>query len=201
VRLRRKWFKIARRERHVSADQVPKFMAAVRKLENPIQRDYLLLLLYTGMRREEAAGLTWQDIDFSAKVIRLPALTTKAKRKLDLPMSDFVFKMLKDRRDLGESGYVFPASSERGYIAEPKHPLGIIAEETGISISAHDLRRTFVKAAVSAGIHPYVLKCLLNHSVGENGDVTAGYVVLNENDLREPAQKVADQLRRWCKAR
>jgi integrase len=200
AKLKKKWFKVPRRERHVSADQLPKFAAAVKGLQNPIARDYLLTLLYTGMRRTECAGLTWQDIDFAAKTIRLPALKTKAKRKLDLPMSDVVYKMLKARREFGDAEFVFPANSRSGCIAEPKHFLGIVAAETGIAVSVHDLRRTFAKAAVAAGIHTLQLKALMNHAVGES-DVTAGYVVLSENDLREPAQRVADQIKKWSRIR
>jgi integrase len=131
-------------------------------------------------------------------VIRFPALRTKAKRKLDLPMSDVVFKLLKARRDLGDAHFVFPAHGKRGHISEPKHPLGLIAAATGIDVSAHDLRRSFAKAATAAGIHTLYLKALLNHAVGES-DVTAGYVILSENDLREPAQRVANVLKKWCK--
>jgi integrase len=199
VRLRRKWFKIARRERHVSADDLPRFVAAVKKLENEIARDYILLLLFTGLRREEAASLTWIDIDFATKVIRLPANRTKPGRRLDLPMSDFVYAMLKARREIGNDHFVFPAWSEGGYIASPKHHFELIAEETGIEVSPHDLRRTFAKAAIAAGIHTLHLKAMLNHSIGENGDVTVGYIVLDENDLREPAQKVADKIKKWSK--
>jgi hypothetical protein len=40
----------------------------------------------------------------------------------------------------------------------------------------------------------------MNHSAVQR-DVTAGYVELTENDLREPAQRVADLLKKWCRAR
>jgi integrase len=198
VRLRRQWFKVPRRERHVSADQLPKFYNAVVRLENPVQRDYLLLLLFTGLRRAEAASLTWQDVDFTAKVIRFPALRTKAKRKLDLPMSDVVYKMLEARRKLGNAGFVFPAHGKKGHIASPKHPFELVDKASGIRVSPHDLRRTFAKAATAAGIHTLYIKALLNHAVGES-DVTAGYVILSENDLREPMQRTANVLKKWCK--
>jgi len=198
VRLRRQWFKVLRRERHVTADQLPKFFTAVKNLPNEVHRDYVLLLLFTGLRSKEAASLTWQDVDFTAKTIRFPALRTKAKRKLDLPMSDFVFKLLKTRRELGDAGFVFPAHGKTGHIASPKHPFELIASESGIRVSPHDLRRTFAKAAIFANIHTLYIKALLNHAVGES-DVTAGYIILSENDLREPAQRVADVLKGWCK--
>jgi integrase len=114
-------------------------------------------------------------------------------------MSDVVYKMLRERREIGNDHFVFPAWSERGYIASPKHHFELIAEATGIKVSCHDLRRSFSKAAIAAGIHTLHLKALLNHAVGENGGVTEGYIVFDENDLREPVQKVADQIKKWSK--
>ena len=95
---------------------------------------------------------------------------------------------------------MFPANSRSGHISEPKHPMSLIASATNISNSAHDFRRTFSNAATAAGVHGIHIKALLNHALGKN-DVTEGYIILSENDLREPMQKVTDQLKRWCKIR
>jgi integrase len=66
------------------------------------------------MRRGEAAALRWDDVDFGLGAIRLPAARTKAGRKLDLPMTDFVRSALAARQLIGRdaSGFVFPANSE-----------------------------------------------------------------------------------------
>ena len=67
-------------------------------------------------------------------------------------------------------------------------------------MSAHDLRRTYANAAISAGVHTVVIKAMLNHAVPQ-GDVTVGCaykVPWSENDLREPVQRVADCLKKWC---
>ena len=48
------------------------FYRAVMELENPVARDYLLLLLFTGLRRTEAARLTWADVDLPAKSFAFP---------------------------------------------------------------------------------------------------------------------------------
>jgi len=73
VRLKRRWFPVQRREGMVRADDLPRFYAAVMGLENQVQRDYILLLLFTGLRRREASGLRWSDIDFASKTIRISA--------------------------------------------------------------------------------------------------------------------------------
>ena len=186
------------RERLVKADDLKKFYTAVMKLPNPVARDYLLLILFTGLRRSEAAGLTWDDVDFSARVIRVRASATKARRKLDLPMSSFVLALLEARRRIGNTNWIFPANSESGHISEPKYPLDLIRAETGIEVSVHDLRRTFITAAESTNMSAYALKALVNHVIDDNGDVTAGYIQMTTERLREPAQRVCDQLMEWC---
>ena len=67
-----------------------------------------------------------------------------------------------------------------------------IAEASGVSVSAHDLRRTYITLAESCDISPLALKGLLNHALG--GDVTSGYIVMSTERLREPAQRVCDRL-------
>jgi len=198
-RLRRAWFRSPqknRRERRVRSEQLPAFHKAVSALEGTTARDYVLLLLYTGLRREEAASLRWTDVDFTQKVIRIPATRTKAGRKLDLPMSDLVHDLLVARRAKGKEEYVFPSDSVKGYIAEPRYPLGEVAKVTGIYVSAHDLRRTFIGIAEATDMSAYALKALVNHAAG--GDVTAGYLGMGIERLREPAQRVADLIKELC---
>lgn len=204
-RLKRQWFAVERRERLVRTDELPAFYAAVDGLPSRTHRDYLLLLLATGLRRNEAAALRWEpvdkrappEVDFGARVIRLPAKRTKAGRKLDLPMSSFVRDLLVARRALGNDGdYVFGADSKSGHIEEPKFPLAQVAKASGVVVSAHDLRRTFVTIAESADISPMALKALVNHALGN--DVTAGYVQMTTERLREPAQRVCDKLMVLC---
>ena len=196
VKLGRSWFDVPRRTRLIRADELPAFYAALMALPNPVQRDYLLLLLFTGLRRREAAGLRWADIDLAGRIIRVPAASTKTGEKLDLPMSTFVRDLLVARRAIGNGEFVFPADGESGHIEEPKYPLGLVAAATGIKISAHDLRRTYITVAESSDISPIALKALVNHSLGD--DVTSGYIVMTVDRLREPAQKVCDRMVELC---
>jgi integrase len=196
VRLRKQWFDVPRREGLVKANDLPAFYAAVIGLSNTVARDYLLLLLFTGLRRREAASLRWADVDLAGRVIRIPAARTKAGRKLDLPMSDVVRNLMVARRAIGDGRFVFMANSKSGHIEEPKFALQDVAAACGVKVTVHDLRRTFITVAESCDISPLALKALANHATGN--DVTAGYVQMTTERLREPAQKVADKLKELC---
>jgi integrase len=196
VKLKKQWFKVKRRARLVKADDLKKFYDSVMALKNPVARDYLRLLLYTGLRRREAAGLTWQNVDFRARVIRVPASSTKSGEKLDLPMSDLVHDLLVSRRAVGNAKFIFPANSAVGHISEPKFALAEVATACGVTVSVHDLRRTFISTAESCDLSPLALKCLVNHAIPN--DVTSGYVVMSTERLRVAGQRVADRLKELC---
>ena len=53
----------------------------------------------------------------------------------------------------------------------------------------HDLRRTFATTAEHLDVGSYKLKRLMNHSTGR-GDVTAGYIILTAETLRQSAEKI-----------
>jgi integrase len=198
VRLRKAWFNVQARETFLSGDQLPAFYAALNDIANQVQADYLRLVLFTGLRRGSAGALRWEQVDFASRVIRLPAVQMKGgKRRLDLPMSDYVRDLLVARRALGnDGGFVFPADSRSRHIEEPREALDRVREMTGIGITCHDLRRTYATHAEEADISVMALKALVNHTIG--GDVTENYVRLTVDRLREPAQRVCDRLKMLC---
>jgi integrase len=175
VRIRKgEWHKVAPRRNPIAAEELKDFYVAVNKLPD-MGRDYLLLLLFTGMRRKEAAALTWEEVDFKERLIRLPAASVKSGRPLDLPMSDFVRDLLVARRQLGNAKFVFPGShSASGYIENAQLWIKAVKASTGLEFSLHDLRRTFVTIAESTDISVHALKALVNHSLGSG--VTESYI-------------------------
>jgi integrase len=196
-KLRKRWYEKARRTRHVAPAQLPAFYAATRTLRNEVVRDYLTLLLLTGLRKTEAANLRWDWVDLAAGIIRLPAQVTKGKRALDLPMSTHVRDLLVRRRTAGDSGpHVFPG---RGRVTAAGKALREVAAATGILVSPHDLRRTFASvAADTPDVSWLAIKLLLNHTT--QGDVTAGYVQISTEQLRAHAQRVTDRMLALCGA-
>jgi len=65
-------------------------------------RDYLLLVLFPGLRREEAARLTWDNVDLKARTLTV----TDAKNNQDhtLPLSDFLYELLARRKESATNG-------------------------------------------------------------------------------------------------
>jgi integrase len=194
--LERQFFAENERTRMVRFEDMAKFYAAVDALPNKVQADFLKLLMFTGMRRNEAASLRWEDIDFVTKVIRVPAANTKSGRKLDLPMTDFVHDILVARRSIGKAEFVFTSNSACGHITEPEKVFDRIAEQCGIRVSCHDFRRGYLTIAATCGVQSMILKALANHAVG--GDITSRYVQIGIEDLRKPAQLIADKLKQLC---
>lgn len=180
------WYPEKRRRTYIKPHQLQPWWEAVNSLKNETQRDFLLFLLFTGLRRGEAASIQWQDIDFADKTFIIRR--TKNGDPLTLPMGDFLFGLFQSRRQKDPNGtFVFPGPGKEGYLVEPKKSIYKVVGETGIKFTCHDLRRTFITIAESLDISSYALKRLINHRIN---DVTGGYIILDAERLRSPVYKI-----------
>lgn len=186
----RVWYPERRRRGAVAAHQLPAWWAAVMD-EPEYSRDFLILALFTGMRRNEVARLRWEQIDLPERALHIPK--TKNGDPLDLPLSDFIVELLRDRKArAGSSPWVFASNGRTGHIVETKKFTSRVAERSGVAFTLHDLRRTFITIAESLDIPHYALKRLLNHRL--SGDVTAGYIVSDVERLRAPVAAVSNRI-------
>lgn len=195
----RAWYRIDRKQTVIKTHELPAWYDAVMNVKDErssgkssILRDYFLLLIFTGLRRQEAIELTWDKIDFLGKTITIT--DTKNHHTHVLPLSDFLFELLKNRKAMSDPDiqYVFPGNGKTGYNVEPRKVMNKIIEQSGVTFTLHDLRRTFITVAESLDIAAYALKRLLNHKMTQ--DVTAGYIVMDVERLRVPMQKITDHL-------
>lgn len=193
----RSWYRIGRRQTVVKSHQLTNWYQGLMQLTEPypfeqagLWQDYFLLILFTGMRRQEAASLTWNNIDLQAKTFSLP--DTKNSEMHMLPMSDFLFDLFQRRKSSSYDQYVFPSLSRSGHITDPRKALLNVRELSGVNFTIHDLRRTFITIAESLDISAYALKRLLNHKM--NHDVTSGYLIIDAERLRKPMQQITNYL-------
>jgi integrase len=186
----RAWTKERRRRTVVAQHDLPAWWRAV-MAEPPHSRDFLLVALFTGMRRSEIAQLKWENLELIGGTLHLPK--TKNGDPLDLPLSPFIRKVIADRRELvGQSEWVFPGAGASGHMVESKTILRRVVGASGVKFTLHDLRRTFITIAESLDIPAYALKRLLNHRA--DTDVTGGYIVINPERLRQPVERVAAKI-------
>jgi integrase len=139
------------------------------------------LIALTGLRLGEAQGLRWDDVDISARTLRLhDGKTGESVRPLGQPACELL-------RSLPRHGqFVFPAATGAGHSqAVPKFwrekllPKATkIAEENGLEpldgLDRHALRHSFAGTAEELGMTLPTIAALLGHSLG---GVTAGYVL------------------------
>jgi integrase len=184
----RAWFRIDRRETLIKPHQLRPWLEAVLALDNGLARDYLQLVLLTGLRRSEALGLQWQDVDLLGRTLTVKG--TKNHRDHTLPLPDYLAGLLGGMPRHGTNVFEGPG----GRLNDPRSALEEVTRRSGVPFCIHDLRRTFATIADSLDIPGYAVKALLNHKGGS--DVTAGYVVASTERLREPMQKITDYVLR-----
>ena len=133
----------------------------------------LKTLLLTGLRVQEALGLSWRNVEEDKRRLIISDSKTGGFVKIIGPR---LSAMLAEWREDSKSGLVFEG------VNDLRAALASVERAGGKAITPHDLRRTFASFAERAGAPFTTLKVLLNHST--RADVTMGYVRPSEEDLR-----------------
>jgi integrase len=170
-----------------SIADLKKFLASQR--ENRLYPLWLLLIT-TGMRRGEALGLRWQDIDLDANSIAIRQTrvqlgyqavvstpkTQKGRRLVALdPVTTACLASLWERREeecIHEGRRLDPGDLVfLDDLGEPLHPerasrmFRSASRKAGVPpIRLHDLRHTHATLALSAGVHPKIVSERLGHA-------------------------------------
>ena len=142
--------KKSQRDRVLSDDELRAAWHALARMDDPAAR-CLQLIMLTGMRREEAAQLSWKkEVDLEERLITLPAARFKSGVKFAIPLSDDAVALLRglERGDRGD--FVFSnwggAIAVNGWSQFMRGLRPLVAEELGHepeeNWSPHDLRRT-----------------------------------------------------------
>lgn len=186
----RAWYRIERRQTYIKSHELEAWYAGLQITQNEVLQDYLLLLILTGLRRQEAATLKWSDVDLTAKTFTL--VKTKNNETHTLPLSDFLYNLMLNRKKNQTNDYVFPGAGAAGHIIEPRKLMAHVTKASGVHFTVHDLRRTFITIAESLDIPAYALKRLMNHKM--SNDVTSGYIIVDVERLRKPMQQITDYI-------
>jgi len=135
-------------------------------------RDYVLLTLLYGTRKNELMQMEWSWLDWDADSFTLPKTITKQKRTHTLPLTEWTRAIFQRRYEARkeESPFVFPGR----FSGEPMRDVRLALQEAvGEDFKLHDARRTLATHCSSLGISGTRLKAILGHSrigVTENYD-------------------------------
>ena len=163
------------RDRVLSDDELKAVWRAADALETPYNA-FVKLLILTGARRSEVAGMMWREIDFDAKLWTLPAARAKNATEYQIPLSDSAVQILRALPRIADSDLVFTLSGRvpiRGF-HNVKTRIDALMP-AGPSWTLHDLRRTFASGCARLGIAVHVVEAALNHRSGSIRGIAAVY--------------------------
>ena len=171
------------------------YKTASKRITSVVIADYLVLLLFTGLRRNEAASLEWCNVNLDDSYFTIE--DTKNGLTHVVPMSPPVKAMLQERfNDRSKhSKWVFPAKRGDGYLIEPRKQIEKITQITGVKFTSHDLRRTFATVADSYGLDHQLIKRSLNH---KTQDITEGYIQTRVEKMRYVFDAIAEEIQLWA---
>ncbi|MEQ1528218.1 MAG: integrase family protein [Methylococcaceae bacterium] len=182
------WSKPTRKSRIIPAEKLHEWYGAVLGLTNAKAKTYLLLLLYTGLRANEALHLEWKNVDFKNDTLTVMDTKNHSDFTTYIPMQ--LKPYLRNLQDLtGGNTFVFPGDHAAGVMAIPRWPLDQVTLKTGVEFSSHDLRRTFATIAEASLLPETIIKKLLNHITDNN--VTGGYIRTESNTLKQAIDRIA----------
>lgn len=184
------------KQQHLSNiyDRLPSFMAAFIRVKISVaMRDWMVLSLTTGLRRQESMTLKWDQVDLVKK--RITFTTNKSDRFLIVPMVGLTYDMLQSRfeDDTKDETYVFTTRPSTP-INDARKALAKICDEAGIlKYSHHDFRRLFASVCHELDISEAEIGKLLNHAPKT---VTPIYINQSLDKARTKYQRVVDALDR-----
>lgn len=177
------------RERVLTNTEIFWFWRATDKI-NPLFGAMLKLLLLTGARLREVAGMRRAELNEDGAIWLVPGTRTKNKRDHSVPLSSLTREILDGVRTVsGGPGYVFSTTglTPISGFSKAKRRLDELmtssAKVNGVEIPPwrlHDLRRTCATGMAESppsglGIAPHIVEACLNHVSGHKVGVAGIY--------------------------
>ncbi len=147
----------------------------------------ILIALNMGLRIGEICALRWENVDFARKSIFIKGTATRIRNdfssgenktklivntpktlssKREVPVPDFILKLLKSNRSDDDGIFILSGKSDR--IPDPRNLQRQFQTRCkkilGYTINFHALRHTFATLSISNGTDPKTVSKLLGHS-------------------------------------
>ena len=186
-----KMFKEQSRERFLQPEELQRLFAALDEETNEVFKNYVLLSLFIGQRRQNMLSMRWSYVDLNLGFVHFP--DSKNGDPQRIPLITYAQEILKDMKQYATNDWVFPsAGSKSGHLEDLHRPWYALLKRANIeNFRVHDLRRTFGSYQAIMGSGDFILGKAL-------GDKTMAavrvYARLTMDPIRESIQRGADKM-------
>ncbi|MDH4981235.1 site-specific integrase [Hyphomicrobium sp. D-2] len=168
------------RDRVLSDDELRALWQAV-DAEQPPFRQALKLLMLTGQRRTEVAGLVRPELSSDTRLWTLPGDRSKNGQEHLIPLTDAAAALIEQAPAIAECPFVFSVTGRSpisGFSRSKKRLDAAMSKTLGAPVQPwvlHDLRRTVATRLAELEVPPHVVEAILNHRSGVISGVSAIY--------------------------
>jgi integrase len=152
-------------------------------------QDVLDFAYYSGWRRNEILGLTWNDVDLAGGVIRLTPRRSKTKTGRVLPISPPLQRVLERRRQRRHDNDARVFHRDGVTVRAWRSALRDACRKAHVPPRLlHDCRRTAARNLIRAGVPERVAMLLTGHKTRAVFD---RYNIVNEQELLTAGERLA----------
>jgi len=179
------------KDRILSSEEVRRLLDTAK----PHLRPILIVLLNTGMRKNEALGLRWENVDFRKGFIYVGAQDSKSGKSRTIPMSsDILFETLESLRAGAKSEFVFTNPETEKKYRDITTSFKTACDEAEIDgVTLHTLRHTAGWRMVEAGADLVTVSKILGHSTIQ---MTMRYCHPTPENLKLAVKRLGDFITR-----
>lgn len=184
---KRKPRKTAPRARWLTKEEADGLIAAA----DGYVKDFIQLILATGLRPGEALALEWRRVDFEAGAIRFDSGHgpggQKSGKAGQVPLNHAARAVLIARKNSAQSAqWVFPSDITGGHLTDISKAFETAVQRAGLTdVHMHDLRRTAGSWLAQAGVPIQQIAGLLRH--GDIALTHSTYAHLAPSNLADAA--------------
>ncbi len=174
-----------RKEVFLDERQLEQLMAVLRNDPNRTICQIAIYLLSCGCRLNEALSATWDQIDKTNRVWRIPASNSKSKKIRSVPLNDSAINILNQLDTEGKFDHLFVNKRTGKPYTTIMKVWERLRQKAGLPhLRLHDLRHSYASFLVNSGRSIYEVSKILGHS---DVKVTERYAHLSTKTLQEAA--------------
>ncbi len=153
----------------------------------PVLADIVRLYYCLGWRRREVLELTWDEVDLEAATLTLPASRTKNRTPRRIQIAGTILEILRRRAEAKRGPFVFHRKGKpvRWFYKSWQRAI----KARGLDgLLVHDLRRSFARAGVQAGVHQHILMAVAGM---KTPSIFQRYNIVDESQIADAVERVS----------